>query len=375
MRILKMSILAASLAATLQFSANAEAATRVLVGHFAPFADTVEGTSVSVRVNGATVLEGVTFGAFTDYLELPGPGAYQLEVLPSGTNTVAISANVNLDADTDYTVLAVGDGSNQPLELLPLVDDNSAPADGNLKVRIVHAAPFAPTLAGTEVSIRTDGGDLVAGLTGIPFKAATGYLELPAGTYDLKVANNDGSVNLIDLVPLDLPAGLNITVLAVGDGSNQPLGFTAIPLGALPIEVPADRSASGVWSVDDGDGQHLLFSAIPAQNRLLGSWLTFDPAGTGQVWFALDSCNGAANLHDCPDAGSFQGDGGTVGVYRTLRGRFNQPLTTFDQKVGTATLRYTDCNTAILSYALGSPFGSGSVSLTRETPAEACPAN
>ena len=69
------------------------------------------------------------------------------------------------------------------------------PASGNVKVRVFHAAPFADTLEGTEVSIRTAGGDLVAGLQGVPFGVGSGYLELPAGTYDLKVASNDGLVN------------------------------------------------------------------------------------------------------------------------------------------------------------------------------------
>ena len=55
------------------------------------------------------------------------------------------------------------------------VDDNTAPAMGNVAIRVSHLAPFASDLAATEVSIRTAGGDLVNGLTGVPYKVDSGF--------------------------------------------------------------------------------------------------------------------------------------------------------------------------------------------------------
>jgi hypothetical protein len=106
-------ILLSSLAlACLLAGGTAAATARVTVGHFAPFAPNLAGTSVSIRVNGQIALQNVVFGQFTDYLTLGPAGRYTVEVLPTGTNTVAIRAALDLANDTDYTVLAVGDGGN-----------------------------------------------------------------------------------------------------------------------------------------------------------------------------------------------------------------------------------------------------------------------
>ena len=207
--------------------------TRVNVAHLAPFADDISDTAVSVDVNGGEVLSGVVYKQSSGYLTLASnglaPGETMLEIFaPPGADTAAIMATVDLAAETDYTVLAIGDGVNQPLSLLPLVDDNTAPAAGFVKIRVVHSAPFAANLADTAVSIRTDAGDLVGGLTGVEFGQASGYLEIPAGLYDLNVATPDGGTVLIDLTPVFLKSGDIVTVLAVGDGVNQDLGFYAL---------------------------------------------------------------------------------------------------------------------------------------------------
>ena len=47
-----------------------------------------------------------------------------------------------------------------------------------------------------------DNGNVVAGLSNVPYKASSGYLMLPAGTYDLNVATPDGSLRLIDPLPV-----------------------------------------------------------------------------------------------------------------------------------------------------------------------------
>ncbi len=242
------------------FAATGFAQTRVNVGHLAPFDSDIAATAVAIDVNGTEVLNGVTFNQFSNYLELSAagtaPGMTLLEVFaPPAAASPAISANVNLAADTDYTVVAIGDGANQPLSLLPLVDDNSAPAAGNVKLRIVHAAPFATTAAATEVSIRTDNGAIIGGLTNVPFAADSGFLEIPAATYDLRVATPDGSATLIDLAPVMLPAGAIVTVFAVGDGNNQPLGITAFfsdgTVANLPLEAfePTVIPTLGEWGM------------------------------------------------------------------------------------------------------------------------------
>jgi len=292
-------------------SALALADARVTVAHFAPFADTLEGTSVSVVISGAAeaTLENVEFKTFTDYLDLPA-GDYTIDIIPTGTSDVAITGDFSLEDNVDYTVYARGNVALQDLELAALVDDNTAPADGLIKIRVVHAAPFAEALADTEVSIRTAGGDLVGGLQGVPYGVASGYLELPAGNYDLKVASNDGTVNFIDPLPVDLAAGSIATLFAVGDVTNQPLGIIAVPLAELPLRAPVTEDALGIFQLLDENGdilpnQGFNFSPIAAQNRLTGNWFIYDEDGEPTF------------LHFDSEGGGFDGEIADTTLYRT----------------------------------------------------------
>lgn len=229
---------------------SAQADTRVNVEHFAPFAATLPGTAVSVDVNGTEALPSVLFNQVSGYVTLSGPGVApgdtMLEVFaPPGAATPAIMANVNLAADTDYSVAAIGDGTNQPLALLPLVDDNSAPTAGNVKVRVVHAAPFSNVLADTAVSVRTEEGAVVNGLGSVQFGQDSGFFELPADTYNLKISTPDGATTLINPAAVPLPAGAIVTLFAVGDGSNQPLGITAVFGDGTSAILPLETTGGG----------------------------------------------------------------------------------------------------------------------------------
>ncbi len=246
--VLRLAVLTAL--GTTAFSAYAD--TRVNVEHFAPFAATLAGTAVSVNVNGAEALPNVVFNQVSGYVTLSGPGVAPgntlLEVFaPPGAPSPAITASVNLAADTDYSVAAIGDGTNQPLALLPLVDNNTAPSAGNVKIRVVHAAPFSNVLANTAVSVRTEAGAIVNGLASVQFAQDSGFFEVPAGTYDLKISTPDGATTLINPAPVALPAGTIVSLFAVGDGSNQSLGITAVfgdgTSAALPLQTAVGANA------------------------------------------------------------------------------------------------------------------------------------
>jgi 5'-nucleotidase len=208
------------------------------VGHLAPFAAGA-GTAVTVTVNSTPVLTDFVFAESTGYLSVP-TGTLSVAVYPAGSSTPAISTTVTLADGMDYTAIAVGDGANQPLDLLALEDDNSAPAAGNFKLRLGHLAPFADTITGTLADIRLQDGTPV--ITNVPFGAVAPYLELPAGAYDLKITTPGGAVTLIDPLPVPFNAGDIVSAFAVGEGVNQPLGVFAWPAGVpgslLPLAQP-----------------------------------------------------------------------------------------------------------------------------------------
>lgn len=328
-------------------SSLALAEARVQIVHAAPFADSIEGSSVTVTANGGAVLEDFVFGDFTEYLTLPA-GDYDLAVIPTGASDPAIEASVSLESGVDYTVMAVGDGVNQNLALWLLVDDAADPGDGNLNIRVVHAAPFAADLADTEVSIRTAAGDVVNGLVGVPYLVESGFFAIPAGNYDLKVASNDGQTNLIDPLAVDLPAGLDVTVIAIGDGVNQPLGILALPVGQLETRAPVDNSVSGWWASGLGGNEGFIFQPIPAENRLVGTAYTWDLDGSGTpLWLTFDSCSSDVGAEACETPGAFDGTEAVAAVYAYSGGTVAGTEPAEGDTIGLVSFEFIDCNTAI----------------------------
>src|SRR5699024_8710311 len=277
----------------------------------------------------------------SDYDELPA-GSYDLAVLPAGSAAAAMTASVDLADGVDYTVLATGNGSTQALALWPLVDDPTAAGAGNLNIRVVHAAPFAVDPEQTEVSVRTAAGDVINGLIGVPYFADSGYFAVPAGTYDLKVTSNDASTNYIDPLPVDLPAGLDATLVAVGDGIHQPLGILALPVGPLETRTPVDNDVNGWWTSANAADEGLLLLPIPARNQLVGSVYTYAPDGSGeQRWFTLDS--GGAGFDGRSAVGTLYTASGA-----TLAGDESANV----EQAGTFRIEFLSCSEAVFTAML-----------------------
>ncbi len=192
----------------------------VAVGHFAPFAAGLENTSVTVRVDGTNLLTDFVFGELTGYVELTPDVDHLVEVIPTGGVDPAISGTFNLEGGQRYTLSAIGGANSWPLELFPLVDDNTPPMADMARLRVVHFAPFADTLEGTKVDVCTDSGTVV--IPGVPYKGYTDpYLELPSGFYNLKVtvAGSNCGTLIFDIPTIVLRSGVVASVYAVG-GAN-----------------------------------------------------------------------------------------------------------------------------------------------------------
>jgi hypothetical protein len=202
------------------------------VAHLAPFAMD-PGTAVTITLNGAPALTDFAYGDSTGYIELPA-GDYDVEVWPAGSSSPAITGTISLMPNGYYSAIAIGDGMNQDLGLVLLEDDNSAPAAGNFKIRLGHLAPFAA--GGATADVRLADGTPVA--TDVDFGDITGYLELPAGTYDLIITAPGGSPTLINPEPVTFADGDIITAFATGDGSNQDLGVFAWPPDTIGFFLP-----------------------------------------------------------------------------------------------------------------------------------------
>ncbi|MCS7025363.1 MAG: DUF4397 domain-containing protein [Bryobacteraceae bacterium] len=205
-------------------SAQTEPA-RIRVVHASP-----DAPAVDVLVNNAKVLEALPFREYSEYLTVP-PGRYEVKVNVSGTATTVLSANPMLESGRFYTAMAVGFVGRTPsLELLLLSDEIVEPRSGFVRIRAIHAAPSAPAV---DVYV-TSPFETLEGktpvLTGVPFKAASGYLEAPAATYQARVTVANTKTVAIDSGRVGTWSGIIRTFVAIENpGGATPFTFLILP--------------------------------------------------------------------------------------------------------------------------------------------------
>ncbi|MGE0353251.1 MAG: DUF4397 domain-containing protein [Gemmatimonadales bacterium] len=190
---------------------------RVRVVHASP-----DAPNVDVLVEGAVVLSDVPFKAGSTYLSVPA-GMRNFQVRVAGTSTTVINVTPTLMAGEDYTVIAKDTVGS--IGVLLLNDDNAAPAAGNVRVRLIHGAPSAPTV---DIYVTAPGTDLnneTPTLTGVPFEGVSNYLEVPAGNYQVRITPTGTKTVAIDTGTLALGAGQVRTAIAVDNtGGGAPFG-------------------------------------------------------------------------------------------------------------------------------------------------------
>ncbi len=188
---------------------------RVRVVHASP-----DAPAVDVWVNDSVAFSNAPFKGITDYAGLE-PATYNVKVVPTGaTEPVVIEADLDLAAQTDYTVVAVNTLDN--IEPLVLVDNNSRPAAGKAHVRFVHASPNAPAV---DIAV-ADGGPVL--FSNIAFKAVGDYLPVDAGAYDLEVRVAGTEDVALEVPGVSLQEGSVYTIFAMGLAGGEP-ALTAVP--------------------------------------------------------------------------------------------------------------------------------------------------
>ena len=116
-------------------------------------------------------------------------------------------------------------------------------------------------------------------------------VELPSGDYTIDIVPVGASEPAISQM-FSLVDGTDYSVFAIGDGINQELGILAYPLGLLPLRDPVDNSANGWWGVQEGSGVGFIMQPMPSQNRLIGTWYSYDNMGS-PIFYTFDSAGGA----------------------------------------------------------------------------------
>ncbi len=171
-----------------------------------------DAPAVDISVDGSEILSNVPFGVGSDYLEVLGD-TYNIDVAAAANSASVINADLKFDPQMDYTIAAVNSLNN--IEPIVLTDNNQPPAVGNVKVRLIHAAPSAGLV---DIYITAPGVDINTispTISGFTFKDNSDYLEVPAGDYQVRITLANTKTVAIDTGTLSLADGQIRTAFAV----------------------------------------------------------------------------------------------------------------------------------------------------------------
>lgn len=148
--------------------------------------------TIDVYVNDDLGFEEVDpFATDTGYLDYE-PGTYPVAFTPTGEGLDAAVFETEVTLETgSYTLAAIGEVcslTNRPFDLVSLEDDNSQPAMGETRIRIMHASPDAPTL-----TVTTEAGATLAEDIGF---GETATVDLSAGADIIVVKDADSGESL-----------------------------------------------------------------------------------------------------------------------------------------------------------------------------------
>lgn len=233
--LLAASALALSLAAAPTAASAADGGTGWLrLGHLSPDTKSVD-VQVTSLSGGSTLfeLDGVGYGDVSPYTELD-PGTYTVSMVPAGASASTapvISADVTIDAASATTVVAYGTAAD--LEVAAFEDDLAQPSAGNARIRLVQASTLTP-----EVDVATSTGMPIA--RGAKAGEATGYAEVPAGSWTLELEGDD----VRSATDVDVASG-SVSTLFVLDTADG--GLTILPIvdSAATATVPEGGVATG----------------------------------------------------------------------------------------------------------------------------------
>jgi Domain of unknown function (DUF4397) len=177
-------------------------------------------SSLDVLVDSTSVSTNLAYGTSTGYLSEKS-GSHQVGIEPSGSSTTLLQQSISLASGSDTTVISFNFSSS--VANLVLTDDNSAPASGDFKIRLVNASP---NLGPADVYIVTPGTPLSTvspTLSNLAFGTSVTYQSLTAGNFEIELTSVGQKFAAVDTGTLSFIAGQVRTFVGLNNPSG---GFT-----------------------------------------------------------------------------------------------------------------------------------------------------
>ncbi|MGA8538206.1 MAG: DUF4397 domain-containing protein [Terriglobales bacterium] len=105
------------------------------------------GTGLDIEFNATKEFTNIAFFGYfpvSGYINVPS-GNNTVEGLETGTTIEVFSADVTLNAESQYTMVATGSATNtSKVALLSQLDNNNPPVAGKVEFRAINASPSGP---------------------------------------------------------------------------------------------------------------------------------------------------------------------------------------------------------------------------------------
>lgn len=174
-------------------------------------------SSLDVLVDSTSVSSNLAYGTSTGYQSVKS-GSHQVAIEPSGSSTALLQQSITFASGSDTTIISYN--FSQSVADMVLADNNSAPASGDFKVRIVNASP---NLGPVDVYIVTPGTDLNTAsptLSNLAFGSVAGYQSLAVGSYEIVLTSVGQKQKAIDTGSLTLSSGQVRTLVGINSQSG-----------------------------------------------------------------------------------------------------------------------------------------------------------
>ncbi|MCX7554774.1 peptidylprolyl isomerase [Marinicella sp. S1101] len=116
---------------------------------------------------------------------------------------------------------------------------------------------------------------------------------------------------------------------------------------------------SGAWFNPATNGQGLYLEVLPSADTVIVGWYTFDDEADPT------KAIGDASNRWLTAAGSFDGNSFVGDVFKTSGGRFDDPQNVSTTRVGSMSIDFNDCSTAVFSYDLQEPEVANTMNIQR----------
>jgi len=216
--------------------ASSDACVRLV--HAAP-----DAPPADVYLNDAEIAQNLEFGTATEYVTVPSGTGRGVRVTATGTpvEEAIIDTSLDFDPGQAYELLVTGGGDD--LEVTVTGTDLRPLAQGQARLRIIHASPDADAfdvgIAGSEENL----------FEGINFGDATDYVVLDAGDYSLEVRPGGEDMNVALQTDATFEEGVTYDLIALGRADEQTLTLLAL---MAPVEIQTGDVATPEVTSEEG---------------------------------------------------------------------------------------------------------------------------